>query len=91
MFFIYFKQHLQKALFDKIKTDFRNWIFMAEKPVSQGIFNFFQNMTIYEYQSLIQRSRRVTKIFKNMQTRSSKVEKIREIIKSAVFLSFSGF
>jgi len=33
-----FKQHLQKAFFDKIKTDRRKWLFVAEKPVLQVIF-----------------------------------------------------
>ena len=40
--------------------------------------------------SLIQRSKRFVKIFKNMRVRSIKVEKIREITKSAVFPSFSA-
>ena len=70
MFFIYFKQHLQKALFDKIKTDFRNWIFMAEKPVSHGIFNFFQNMTIYKYQKI-----RIAKRNSTQQTGCKNIEK----------------
>ena len=44
--FFNFKWHLQKAFFDQIKTDHRKWLFVAEKPVIQVIFKFFQNMSI---------------------------------------------
>ena len=33
-------QHLQKAFFDKIKTDHRKWLFVAKKPVIQVFFFF---------------------------------------------------
>ena len=39
-----FKQHLQKAFFDEIKTDHRKWLFVVEKPV---IFQFFQNVSMW--------------------------------------------
>ena len=41
------KQHLLKAFFDKIKTDHHKWLFVAEKPVLQVFFKFFQNMSIW--------------------------------------------
>ena len=37
-YFFHFKQHLQKAFNNKIKTDHRKWLFVAETPVIQVIF-----------------------------------------------------
>jgi len=47
-----FKQHLQKAFFDEIKTDYSKWLFVAEKPVIPVIFQFFQNVSIWVLKNL---------------------------------------
>ena len=78
---MYFKQQLLKAFFDKIKTNHFKWLFVAEKSVIQVIFNLKKkhvdmDMKKSVLQSLILRSNRFVKKFKNMRSRSIKVEKI---------------
>ena len=46
-----FRQHLLKAFFDKIKTDPRKWLFGAEKPNIQVIFNLLK-ICRYGYQKI---------------------------------------
>ena len=46
-----FRQHLLKAFFDKIKTDQCKWLFVAEKPNIQVIFNLLK-ICRYGYQKI---------------------------------------
>ena len=67
--FFYFKQHLLKAFFDKIKTYHRKWLFVVEKQV----FCFFLKYVYMGFkrpvlQIVIQRSKRFVKILKNMRS-----------------------
>ena len=97
-FFMYFKQHLLKAFFDKIKTDHRKWLFVAEKPayvIIQVIFLF--KICRYWYKKKIgfaQPNSTLQTVCKNIQKhaicRIIKVEKIREITKS-MFFSLSKY
>ena len=89
--FFYFKRHLQKAIFDKIKTDMA---ILVENPNIQVIFYFFkicrcgyQKIRLANHNSTQQR---FVIIFKNMRSRRIKVEKNREITKSAVPQFFSS-
>jgi len=66
-----FRQHLLKALFDKIKTDHRKWLFVAEKPNIQVIFNLFEII------SLNQRSKRFVKTFINDSPKKVKRHRVK--------------
>ena len=46
-----FRQHLLKAFFDKIKIDHCKWLFVAEKPNIQVIFNLLK-ICRYGYQKI---------------------------------------
>ena len=88
----YFEQHLQIAFSIKSKWTIENGHLWPKNLVIQVIFIFskFVVMGIKRsvLKSLIQRSKRFVKIFKNMRYRRNKVEKIREITKSPFSLVF---
>ena len=89
-----FEQHLFKEFFDEIKTDYRKWLFVADKQVMHVSFQFFK-ICRYGFQKIRlakpnSKQQTVCKTFKNKPSRSIQVEKIREIPKSTVFPSFSA-
>ena len=91
--FFYFKQHLLKAFFDKIKIDDLKRLLVAEKPgFKSDLLKTFSKCVDMCIEILLAKpnstQQTVCKNIEKIRSRSITVGKNREITKSAVFLKF---